>query len=196
MPLSTSQLPPGPAGQTLVTLATSGGTRSSLWWTSWLNTEHTDARPALPPCAALRARDVARLPRVQRRALRPYLRRPAGDRFGGDSARIEPHTGPPGPPGPPQTAGPDGVPEHELQALLKFKMLYGRPYVLIWTGLLSDRTAALQHKMSGCLVQVGNGIELEAVGLQFKPYLWCDLGFFPNSRGNKAAANLRPTFVA
>ena len=23
--------------------------------------------------------------------------------------------------------------------------------------------------------------------------LWCDLGFFPNSRGNKAAANLRPT---
>ena len=23
--------------------------------------------------------------------------------------------------------------------------------------------------------------------------LWCDLGFFPNSRGNKAAANLRPS---
>ena len=23
--------------------------------------------------------------------------------------------------------------------------------------------------------------------------LWCDLGFFPNSRGNNAAANLRPT---
>ena len=22
--------------------------------------------------------------------------------------------------------------------------------------------------------------------------LWCDLGFFPNSRGKKAAANLRP----
>ena len=22
--------------------------------------------------------------------------------------------------------------------------------------------------------------------------MWCDLGFFPNSRGNKAAANLRP----
>ena len=22
--------------------------------------------------------------------------------------------------------------------------------------------------------------------------LWCDLGFFPNSRGNKAATNLRP----
>ena len=25
--------------------------------------------------------------------------------------------------------------------------------------------------------------------------LWCDLGFFPNSRGNKAAANLRPNMV-
>ena len=42
------------------------------------------------------------------------------------------------------------------------------------------------------LVQVGNGIELEAVGLQFEPYLvaQCDLRFFPNSRGNKAAENL------
>ena len=40
----------------------------------------------------------------------------------------------------------------------------------------------------GCLVQVGNGIELEA---PVAP-LWCDLGFVPNSRGNKAAANLRP----
>ena len=36
----------------------------------------------------------------------------------------------------------------------------------------------------------GNDIELEAVGDALK--LWCDLGFFPNSRGNKAAANLRP----
>ena len=27
--------------------------------------------------------------------------------------------------------------------------------------------------------------------LQVAP-LWCDLGFFPNSRGNEAAANLRP----
>ena len=25
--------------------------------------------------------------------------------------------------------------------------------------------------------------------------LWYDLGFFPNSRGNKAAANLRPTIL-
>ena len=28
----------------------------------------------------------------------------------------------------------------------------------------------------GCLVQVGNGIELEAVGLQFKPYQWLPCG--------------------
>ena len=28
----------------------------------------------------------------------------------------------------------------------------------------------------GCLVQVGNGIELEAVGLQFEPYLWHPCG--------------------
>ena len=28
----------------------------------------------------------------------------------------------------------------------------------------------------GCLVQVGNGIELEAVGFQFKPYLWRSCG--------------------
>ena len=27
-----------------------------------------------------------------------------------------------------------------------------------------------------CLIQVGNGIEMEAVGLQFKPYLWCPCG--------------------
>ena len=46
---------------------------------------------------------------------------------------------------------------------------------------------------TGCLVQVGNGIDLEAVGLQFAPYLWCDLGFIPNSRGKKSAANPRPS---
>ena len=28
----------------------------------------------------------------------------------------------------------------------------------------------------GCLVQVGNGIELEAVGFQFEPYLWLPCG--------------------
>ena len=32
--------------------------------------------------------------------------------------------------------GADGVPEHEVQELLKFKMRYGRPYVLVrWAGL-------------------------------------------------------------
>ena len=42
--------------------------------------------------------------------LRPYLRR--SDRLGGDS-----DAGPPAP-----AAGPDGVPEHEVQGLRKFKM--------------------------------------------------------------------------
>ena len=28
----------------------------------------------------------------------------------------------------------------------------------------------------GCLVQVGNGIELDTVGRQFKPYLWHPFG--------------------
>ena len=36
----------------------------------------------------------------------------------------------------PRWPGPDGVPEHEVQELLKFKLLYGRQYVLVrWTGL-------------------------------------------------------------
>ena len=63
--------------------------------------------------------------------------------------------------------------------------------------MVAGLLAALQID-KGCLVQVGNGTELEAVGLQFElrtlpvAPLWCDLGFVPNSRGNKAAANLRP----
>ena len=67
---------------------------------------------------AQHTRDVARLPRVQHlnfpefnvQRLRPYLRRP--DRLCGDS-----DAGPP-----PPAAGPDGVLEHEVQELLKFKM--------------------------------------------------------------------------
>ena len=52
-----------------------------------------------------------------------------------------------------------------------------------------------------CLVQVGNGIELEAVGSPVRTLpvapLRCDLpvGFFANRRGNKAVANLRPTGI-
>jgi len=56
--------------------------------------------------------------------LRPYRRRPA--HLGGD-----PDAGPPAP-----VVGADGAPEHEVQELLKFKMRYGRPYVLVrWAGL-------------------------------------------------------------
>ena len=51
-----------------------------------------------------------------------------------------------------------------------------------------------RSNVKGCLVQVGNGIELEAVGLQFEPYRWRPCGVTLDSsrtRGNKAAANLR-----
>ena len=64
--------------------------------------------------------------------------------------------------------------------------------VLLWVPFepyLTTRCVRIQ----GRLVQVCNGIELEAVGFRFEPYRWCDLGFVPNSRGNKAAANIRPT---
>jgi hypothetical protein len=54
--------------------------------------------------------------------LRPYLRRP--DHLGEDA--LVP---------PPPVLGADGRPEHEVQELLKFKMRYGRPYVLVrWAG--------------------------------------------------------------
>ena len=51
-----------------------------------------------------------------------------------------------------------------------------------------------QDSNNSPLVQVGNGIELEAVGLQFEPYRWrpCGVTWDSSSRGNKAAANLRP----
>ena len=53
--------------------------------------------------------------------LRPYLRRP--DHLGGEAAS------------PPPVIGADGRPEHEVQELLKFKMRWGRPFVLLrWAG--------------------------------------------------------------
>ena len=61
-----------------------------------------------------------------------YLQRP--DHLGSDL-----DAGPLCPP--PPAAGPDGVPEHEVQELLKFKTRYGRPYVLMrWTGLDAGNT--------------------------------------------------------
>ena len=63
---------------------------------------------------------MAVFPEFNFERLRPYLRSPA--RLGGDA-----DVGPP---------PPDGVPEHEVQELLKFQVCYGRPYVLVrWTGL-------------------------------------------------------------
>ena len=57
--------------------------------------------------------------------------------------------------------------------------------------VLLAQASSLQHHMQlnmlfailtisyytmGCLAQVGNGIELEAIGLQFEPYLWLPCG--------------------
>ena len=51
--------------------------------------------------------------------LRPYLHRPDHLPVGGAAAP------------PPPVVGADGRPEHEVQELLKFKMRWGRPYVLV-----------------------------------------------------------------
>ena len=48
--------------------------------------------------------------------------------------------------------------------------------------------------LQGCLVQVGNGgCWFPVQTLPVAP-LWYDLGFVPNSRGNRAVANLRPSY--
>ena len=45
----------------------------------------------------------------------------------------------------------------------------------------------------GCLVQFGNGIELEAVGLQFKPYRWRPCGVTWDSSQTVVVIKLRRT---
>ena len=44
-----------------------------------------------------------------------------------------------------------------------------------------------------CLVQVGNGIELEAVGLQFEPYRWRPCGVTWDSSRTVVEIKLRRT---
>ena len=48
-------------------------------------------------------------------------------------------------------------------------------------------------KGKGCLVQVGNGIELEAVGLQFEPYRWRPCGVTWDSSRTVVVIKLRRT---
>ena len=45
----------------------------------------------------------------------------------------------------------------------------------------------------GCLVQVGNGIELEAVGFQFEPYRWRPCGVTWDSSRTVVVLKLRRT---
>ena len=60
---------------------------------------------------------------------------------------------------------------------------------VVQTGQLAAHTFT---QLPWCLVQVGNGIELDTVGRQFESYRWRPCGVtVPNSRGNTAAANLR-----
>ena len=60
------------------------------------------------------------------------------------------------------------------------------PCILFGPGREPGRAGEL---LQGCLVQVGNGIELEAVGLQFESYRWRPCGVTWDS-----CANLRPTY--
>ena len=48
-------------------------------------------------------------------------------------------------------------------------------------------------KFKGCLVQVGNGTELEAVGLQFEPYLWHPCGVTWDSSQTVVVIKLQQT---
>ena len=47
--------------------------------------------------------------------------------------------------------------------------------------------------MEGCLVQVGNGIELEAVGFRFEPYRWRPCGVTWDSSRTVVVIKLRRT---
>ena len=50
-----------------------------------------------------------------------------------------------------------------------------------------------QPRVQGCLVQVGNGIELEAVGFRFEPYRWRPCGVTWDSSRTVVVIKLRRT---
>ena len=56
----------------------------------------------------------------------------------------------------------------------------------------ADAVSEVQHTWM-CLVQVGNGIELEAVGLQFEPYRWRPCGVTWDSSRTVVLIKLRRT---
>ena len=51
--------------------------------------------------------------------------------------------------------------------------------------------ADISMSVQGCLVQVGNGIELEAAGLQFEPYRWRPCGVTWDSSRTVVVIKLR-----
>ena len=56
-----------------------------------------------------------------------------------------------------------------------------------------ERWQCAKVPLKGCLVQVGNGIELEAVGLQFEPYRWRPCGVTWDSSRTVVVIKLRRT---
>ena len=61
------------------------------------------------------------------------------------------------------------------------------------TSLVMEANLKVSSIVRGCLVQVGNGIELEAVGLQFEPYLWRPCGVTWDSSRTVVVIKLRRT---
>ena len=58
---------------------------------------------------------------------------------------------------------------------------------------LSVAAEGSSFQLKGCLVQVGNGIELETVGLQFEPYRWRHCGVTWDSSRTVVVIKLRRT---
>ena len=83
----------------------------------------------------------------------------------------------------------DGLIDWCQQACTRFKPQI-LEYFFVATHLMEHFCWQL---FMGCLVQVGNGIELEAVGLQFKPYRWCPCGVTWESSRTVVVMKLRRT---
>ena len=61
--------------------------------------------------------------------------------------------------------------------------------------IYDDSVGTRMSVYQGCLVQVGNGIELEAVSLQFEPYRWGPCGVTWDSSRTVVVIKLRRTYA-
>ena len=78
---------------------------------------------------------------------------------------------------------------HWIKGGCNFLLLSAQPE--FW--LTRRRSRSCQWLVEGCLVQVGNGIELKAVGLQFEPYRWRPCGVTWDSSRTVVVIKLRRT---